>query len=244
MHRNLRRIAYYAERKAFRALVPSWRRHRQWEESVLRHALKSLEVDCVFDVGANSGGYASMLREYCGYRGHIISFEPAPDVFSELKKQAAHDPLWQTLQVALGRSPGTSVFHIHKAREGSSFLPVMPLDASSPGNAIVQDVEVPVTNLSSIFPQMKEKLRFSRPFLKMDTQGYDFEVFSGGLDIMKEFVGLQSELSIVPFYDGAPSWLVSLSAYERAGFALTAIVPNNGSMNLRVREFDCIMTRV
>jgi FkbM family methyltransferase len=214
------------------------------EEETLGRVLGLLKVDCVFDVGANDGGYATMLRDYCGYRGHIISFEPTPDVFVKLRRTASNDPFWHTYDYALGRNEGTATFQVHQARQGSSFLPVMARDSHSPGNAIVQQVDVSIRTLNDIFPILQKKLRFTRPFLKMDTQGFDLEVFSGALRVIDSFVGLQSELSIMPYYEGASLWQDSLKAYEEAGFVLTAFVPCNSDVGLRLREVDSIMARL
>ena len=224
------------------SLVPDWRQHRLLEERTLRHLLRRLNVDCVFDVGANAGGYAVMLRDHCDFRGQIISMEPAPDVFESLQREARGDSAWKTLPVALGESPGTALLHIHQARTGTSFLPVVASDANSSGNIVVDEVQVPVTTLDSIFPKLKQELKFERPFLKMDTQGFDLAVFRGGSSVIGQFVGLQSELSIAPYYKGAPLWLDSLAAYEAAGFVLTAFVPSAGGLG-QLHETDCIMFR-
>ena len=58
-------------------------------------------MDCVFDIGANNGQYAQMLRKYAGYQGRIISFEPIPSAADKIRKLAAGDPLWTVEQIAL-----------------------------------------------------------------------------------------------------------------------------------------------
>jgi hypothetical protein len=57
-------------------------------------------------------------------------------------------------------------------------------------------------------------------------------------------VGLQSELSVKPYYEGAPLWRDSLKIYEQAGFVLTTFVPCSADIGLTLREVDCIMARL
>jgi FkbM family methyltransferase len=184
-----------------------------------------------------------MLRDFCNYRGRIISFEPTPDVFSKLQRTAAADPLWHVEQKALGNHDGTSQFEIHHARQGSSFLPVAESDSHQSGNEIVSKVEVAVAKLDTVYANFSDRFSIKRPYLNMDTQGFDLQVFQGAAAVMNEFVGLQSELSIVPFYEGAPSSLESLNQYEKAGFVLTSFLPNNDASGLLLREMDAVMHR-
>ncbi|MEM9705229.1 MAG: FkbM family methyltransferase, partial [Pseudomonadota bacterium] len=77
----------------------------------------------------------------------------------------------------------------------------------------------------------------------MDTQGLDTIVFKSGDSILSRFVGLQSELSFKPLYEGAPMFRETLELYERAGFVLSALVPNNAGFFPYLVEMDCVMFR-
>lgn len=41
--------------------------HAVWEQQQLSNIFRNFGVDYVFDVGANHGQYATMLRKRCGY---------------------------------------------------------------------------------------------------------------------------------------------------------------------------------
>ena len=83
-----------------------------------------------------------------------------------------------------------------------------------------------------------------RTYLKLDTQGYDLQAFAGAGDRVKELVGMQSEVSQVPLYDGMPHMTEQLATYEAAGFGLTGMFPVIlDRPTMRVIEFDAIMVR-
>ena len=66
---------------------------RYQEVLYLTKLLRRMSINCVIDVGANKGQFASELRA-AGYRGHICSFEPVPLTFSELGARFRGDPRW------------------------------------------------------------------------------------------------------------------------------------------------------
>ena len=75
----------------------------------------------------------------------------------------------------------------------------------------------------------------------MDTQGHDFQVAQGAGEILKEFIGLQSELSIKPIYEDTLDYQKVIAYYTSQGFELSAFVPNNEGHFPQLIEIDCIM---
>ncbi len=205
--------------------------------------LRYLDVDCVFDVGANSGQFADMLRGSIGYKGLIISFEPNPEQFSLLEAQTTRDPLWQALPCALGRDAGEAVFNVYAVSELSSLRSLNSGAKHLPADPVARQIRVQVRTLDDTLPELRQRYGFSRPFLKMDTQGFDLEVARGARDRLKEFVGLQSEVAFQLLYEGAPDFQTAMTFYETSGFALSRLTPIHEIDFPELVEMDCVMIR-
>ena len=216
-----------------------------FEEHHLKRFLHHFEVDCVFDVGANLGQYAMMLRERAGYVGPIVSFEPNPDIAAKLRESARRDNNWFVEQIALGASDDRRNFNVTTSDQMSSFHQPQTIetDLFRAETIIAETIEIKVSTLAIELEKYRVRLGFRRPFLKMDTQGHDVDVAMGAGDKLRDFVGLQSELAIKRIYAGTPNYIEALTFYSDSGFALSAFVPNNVGHFPYLIETDCIMFR-
>lgn len=216
-----------------------------WEQKHLATAFQMYDVDCVFDVGANYGQYATMLRRDVGYKGLIISFEPIPRAVDALQEKARHDGLWHIEGIALSDCDGEQTFHVMDDSEMSSFANRRhdEADLSAKTSDTGHDVMVRTETLPAAFRRLQRQHGFRRPYLKLDTQGYDVRIAQAGAEVMPEFIGLQSELSVRKIYDTSVDYREAIAAYERLGFTLSALVPNNAGHFPLLIEIDCIMIR-
>jgi hypothetical protein len=107
-------------------------------------------------------------------------------------------------------------------------------------NRIVKTVTVEVDTLTSLLPTLQAKHGFVRPYLKMDTQGFDLEVFRGAEGVLDRIVALQSEVAVKPIYEDIPGWRQAIAQYEAAGFELAGLYPVN-PWDPELVEFDCFM---
>ncbi len=205
--------------------------------------LRKYRVNVVIDVGANRGQYARRLRR-SGYKGLIASFEPVPDVFKRLRDAASGDPLWTVYPYALGRADTTTTMQVVPGTLSSVLAP------SQFGAARYEQLRTPIAHevqvrrLDGLLDELTAGVAAPRLYLKLDTQGYDVEVFQGVGDRVGEFVGMQSELALMQIYEGMPRLPEALSLYEDSGFEVTALYPvSRESDTARVLEFDCVMVR-
>ncbi|MFM9978054.1 MAG: FkbM family methyltransferase [Sphingomonadaceae bacterium] len=189
------------------------------EKDFVRRLFAQLKPDCVFDVGANVGQYATELRVE-GYDGIILSFEPNPEAFAELRKATEGDEHWHVFPYALGASVSKMQFKVMKHNLLSSFLdPQQDAHVGAiEGHEVARVIDVDVVTLDDQFVQLRDTYGFSNPFLKLDTQGFDLEVLKGASGVIDRFCGLVSEVSVLPIYVGAPSMAESLAAIKDLGF--------------------------
>lgn len=225
--------------------VPQARQIQRFlDRDSLIQVLRQLEVDCVFDIGANRGQYATSLREI-GYAGEIHSFEPIPGDFGVLSATAASDSLWHVHNFALGRTAGTAEFNLvdggGECTVFSSFL--KPNHAMIPER--VTKIPVEIKTLDALVADI-EPLRdpARRLFMKMDTQGFDIEVCEGAKAVLPRIIGLQSEISVTQIYAGQPDYIEALRYYRDLGFSLMDLAVVNRTASRAVLEYDCIMARV
>ena len=115
--------------------------------------------------------------------------------------------------------------------------------SAAPESAYVSAEKVPIFRLDTVATPYLEKAR--NPFLKIDTQGYEWHVLDGASAIVPRMRGVLCELSLVPLYEGQRLWLEIIRRLEHEGFTLWSIQmgftdPRDG----RTLQVDAIFFRV
>ena len=184
-------------------------------------------VDCVVDVGANSGGFATAVRRL-GYCGRIISFEPLQRPYESLRRKAAKDGNWDVLQLAIGDTQGVVTMNVAgNAGLSSSILPMLETHTNAqPKSRFIGTETASQERLDDLLPDLGVDPN-GRTFLKVDVQGYERAVLDGasGLLSNRAIIGLQLELSLVPLYGGAMTYREGLDRAEGLGMMLMGLDP-------------------
>jgi FkbM family methyltransferase len=194
--------------------------------------IDSLSINKVFDIGANEGQFGQSIRKG-GYKGQIVSFEPLSDAWIELKNNANNDSNWLIHErVAIGNSNGEIKINISNNSVSSSVLPMLKQHSSAASDSVyIAEETVPIVTFDSIASQYLNNE--SNIFLKIDTQGFEWEVLEGAKDTLHLVKGVIVELSLVPLYDGQRLWKDIMNKLENEGFTLWALQevftdPNTG----------------
>ena len=192
------------------------------EEFQLYKSLKNFNIDVILDIGANRGQFASEIRSV-GYKNKIISFEPLPDAHQLITKAASGDELWSVYQRgAIGDYDGQVEINVSGNSFSSSILPMMESHSSAAQNsAYIGSENVPINRLDTV--ASKYLTTDNNVFIKIDTQGFEWQVLDGATETLKNAQGVLCEMSLVPLYEGQRLWMDMLKRLENEGFTLWAI---------------------
>jgi FkbM family methyltransferase len=193
------------------------------------------EIDIVLDIGANDGRYATEIRK-AGWAGKIVSFEPQPAVFERLVQRMADDTAWSGQQVGLGSVNTSLSINAYGMDVLSSFLEKKDNDQE------VRQIQVPVKRPEDIMDLVLDGRR--RPFVKIDTQGFEMEIIRGFGSRAADIVGWQLELSVEPLYQNQPPMEEIIATMRSLGFSLWRVLPGlRDPHTLQAFELDGIFFR-
>lgn len=212
----------FAIQRVLRSLGWEIRRFSLDEMTHLNQMLSHHCIDTVLDVGANIGQFATTLRQ-TGFLGEIISFEPQSDAHARLVAMSASDPRWTVVsRCAVGAAPGELTMNISDNSVSSSALPILDMHTdSAPASRYIRTETAPVITLDSC----DEVPATGRIFVKIDTQGFEQQVIDGAKQLFTRAIGVQTELSLAPLYEGQADFLEILNQMQMLGFSTWAINP-------------------
>ena len=107
-------------------------------------------------------------------------------------------------------------------------------------NRVVQTVDVPLQKLDGLYETFKQTFGFNNAYLKLDTQGHDWQVVQGSANCLQSFLGIQTELAIRPIYEQATNYRGMIDRLEEVGFTPNAFFANNRGHFPLLYEMDGI----
>lgn len=144
------------------------------EEHFLKQFLKGVERPIIFDVGANMGDYASLVKDICP-TAEVYCFEPHPETFEKLSKKAER---YGFKAFNVGCSNENTKLHLYDYAESSVtshaslYKEVIENIHKSNSRAFMVDIIrlddfVAEHNVEEIY------------LLKIDTEGHELKVLEG-----------------------------------------------------------------
>lgn len=137
--------------------------------------------DCVVDIGAHTGRHSVVFLELVGSNGKVVSFEPNPKIASILEnntKKWLDKGVLTIKKFATSNENKFTTFIIANDRPEESGL----LERIYNGSTTTTTIDVEVISLDTIMNELN-----SLKFLKIDTEGAEFNTLLGAIKIIKKF---------------------------------------------------------
>jgi len=238
MNRYIDRIRTFINQKIGIDIIQFSGQHNL--RSHLSKLIDVYKINKIIDVGANEGQFGAFLRSI-GFKGEIYSFEPVAAPFKILSSISAKDDKWFVNNCALGATSGEATINVSRHTSFSSILNPSDYALERWTNSRVDHKETIVIKTLDEWCKSGVISDHDSLFLKMDTQGYDLEVFRGAHSILHQVRGILSELSLIAVYNDMPNYMQSLKTFENAGFSVSGFYPITRNKNLSLNEVDCVL---
>jgi FkbM family methyltransferase len=168
----------------------------------LRH-LPRLEYRSVIDGGANRGSFTdAFLQLHRPER--LVLVEAIPELAEKLRARYAGKPGVSVVSAALSDKNGEAQFEINRSDASSSLLPIDPRNSEwfSRDLRVDRTVQVPTMTLAAL---MDEQGLREVDLLKLDLQGAERLVLTGGEAVLERVRVIYTEIFFEQLYAGA--WL-------------------------------------
>jgi FkbM family methyltransferase len=168
----------------------------------LRH-LPALDYRRVIDAGANRGAFTdAFLRLHQPER--IVLVEAIPELTMTLDEKYSGDARITVVAAALSDRNGEAAFEINRSQASSSLLSIDPRNSKWFGRdlSVASSITVPTVTLPEL---MARQGLDSVDLLKLDLQGAERLVLTGGAEALDQVRVIYTEVFFERLYDGA--WL-------------------------------------
>ena len=203
---------------------------------------RRLRPTSVLDVGANRGQFAQVISTVLP-DVPVYSFEPLPDCFDALVRLSRTYPSIRGFQVAVGDKAGTVTMFRNAYSDSSSLRAMRELHKQQfPFTAKPEtEVEVQVVTLDDA---CRGLALGSRPFLKIDVQGFEEKVILGADAVLAMAVAAVIEVSFEPLYEGTPSFEVVCDMMRSRGFRFHGCISQLiGPLDGEILQGDALFVR-
>ena len=170
-----------------------------------------------------------------------VLFEPQKHLQEQAQARQPSDANWKIIPVALGNADATLPMYLTENCSASSVLP--PVEEGVPstwGTRPVKQQEIRIANLDRL--ALAETLP-APDLVKIDVQGYEGQVISGGKEILSKAQRIVVEVSLHPIYEKQPLLPEIASKLAGWGFEVYDVTETCREWNGRLWQVDLWLKR-
>ena len=161
---------------------------------------KIKRINTLIDIGSNKGQFILLCLKFFS-KIKVYSFEPIKEILKKQKKFFKFYTKIFYYNLGVGSINKHSIFFITNRIDSSSFLKINNVKNFSKNYDITEKRKIKIATLDRILGKKK----LDRPILmKIDVQGYEFEVLKGASKILRKIDYLLLEVSKNQMYKTQP----------------------------------------
>jgi FkbM family methyltransferase len=170
-------IFYYLENDRYIGQRIALDKYEPYETELILRQAKDCNV--VIDVGANIGYYTILLAKKIGNNGKVFAFEPDSTNFSILEKNIKANKLKNVVSIKAAVSNKNGAHYLYKSEDNLGDHKLSPPQSSFKKEKVLKE-KIRTIRLDDYFKKLEQKINL----IKIDTQGWEPEVFLGAKKII------------------------------------------------------------
>jgi FkbM family methyltransferase len=142
--------------------------------------------DCVVEAGGHIGYISLYFAQLTGPSGSVHVFEPGGNNLPYVRANASRRSNVSVIEKALGREPGQLTMYVEDLTgQNNSLVPGFAGLESNQRNAIKAKISEQVVQVTTV-DGYAEEIGINPNFIKIDVEGFEWEVLCGAARILKE----------------------------------------------------------
>ena len=202
--------------------------------------IKKNNIDLIIDVGTNKGQFSLLVNNIIP-NSAIIGFEPIKSEFRIYKSIFRKKKDIKIFHLALGEENKRSIINIASSKDSSSLLKINQNQTDLYGtHSTSKTQEVNVEKLDNFIDLIDKK---NNIFMKIDVQGYEYQVIKGSTKSLKFITYLYVECSNVELYKNQMLFKDIENFLSSHNFFLQKIFNKDINKNGEIIQADYLFTR-
>ena len=182
---------------------------------VRQQLINSLRVATIIDVGANAGQWLKAVNP-SNLNGTVWCFEPLEIPYKELEKSAKSYPNVKVFKLAFSDFAGPVKMFVASNGGASSSINVPTEHLKL--HSTIEFSKRETVNVSTIDEFFSKHELFLPVYLKIDTQGHEWNVIKGGIKTLKNVAVVELESSMTAQYQGEKAHHDLMNELIKLGF--------------------------
>ena len=212
------------------------------EEEIIDFQIKQVKPDLIIDCGANCGDFYKLVKKH---KKRMILFEPNPDLFKKLNGLSKIDKNLTFINKGTDKKNcSKNIFITNDTGQTLSSIkkPSNEIKKNFKKSDTIKIKKIQLVSLNYILSKLKISNK-QKIFLKLDTQGNDFETLIGLKKKIKQVVLIKTEMPVTHLYHNVKSHWEMLKFLKKNKFKPIHFTNGPRDKNGRIIEYDVIFLK-